>query len=245
MIHMRLLGEFKRPWNDAQEIKLIQSDDATKVWHPTTKDFEAVAKVDGGSSPHTYTIKNVREMLSRIISVPDESILILSIITHATRGLIGLSGSVSLTGQVMIAGGDGPYLNAGGIDQYIVDRGGVLNDWSSGKKDTEGRKLRDLARKKFHSNAVIIVYGCNSGKTALDNLLLRCLARTFNVTVFGFGKYIKYHPFYAGGAIISRTKTALASGPFDDVTALAKPGVGHLQPDIPFVQKPTPEKLFE
>ena len=246
MIHMRLLADFPRPWNDTQEIKLIrQRDDTSKIWHPTIRDFEAVAKADSGGSPHTYKIKNVKEMLTRIVSAPDENILALSIITHATRGLIGLSGSVSADGHVTIGGGDGPTLNARGIDQYVVDKGGVLNNWSTGSKETEGRKLRDLARKKFHPNAMIIVYGCNSGKTALDYLILQCVARTFNVMVFGFGKYIKYHPSYGGGVIGDRARTALAAGPFDDVDKQAKPGVGHLRPDIPFVPKPTPDRLYE
>lgn len=241
MLHVRLLANFPRPWSDAQEIKLIKdqddANDKSKIWHPTIKDFQAVAAADDGKSSHTHIVSTVKDMLTRINSKPDASILVLSIITHATEGLVGLSGSVDTNGMVRIGGDDGPSIDARGLDGYIVDRGGVLNDWSKGK-GTTGRKLRDIARSKFHENAAIIVYGCNTGRSALSYNLLRCISKTFNVTSFGFRSYIKYHPRFKDGRITDRTRTALAAGPWDDVWARAKPGVGHLAPDIPFVPKP-------
>lgn len=231
-IHMRLIADFPSPWgNTAQELKVLESGN----WHPTTVDFRAVAMADGGKSPHTYTIRTVHDMLDSINSVPDDSILALSIITHATEGLIGISGKVEATGAVHLQSRDNS-LESPGIDQSIVDKGGLLNNQAMGS-DTPERRLRNKARKKLHDNAVMIIYGCNSGNSTMNYNLLRWISRTFNVTVYGFKRYIMYTPEIERG-VWNRTLTTLASSPGDRSYPPPKRGVGHLVPEVQLMKVP-------
>jgi hypothetical protein len=183
-----VIGSFKNPFNSlGDEIKAMKEN----RWSPSTDDFSAVAG-------RSLTVDSYLGLLTVILADGDRetqagSIKRINIFTHANKDMIALSGRISAGGvlaQVFL--NVDSSLSVDTLDK--LNQEGVTFSVPSKSKQLAAKKFTlDDVKKRFATDAVIVVYACHSG---LDGVFVQYLADTFQVKVRGFSDVIGYFPKY-------------------------------------------------
>ncbi|MGB7292650.1 MAG: hypothetical protein WBD99_10800 [Thermodesulfobacteriota bacterium] len=182
-------GTFGTAAGDLAEIQT--SNTSGSHWSPTSDYFRIVAR-----TPHQhkkgiteiFEVETLGEMLGAMLTDANgnarkkHSVRRFNIFAHGNPGLIGLSGTVSATGDVTLGTSSEPSdpLKRHRIDTSVIN---FLNE--------SGKALRDQAREKFLPNAEIALILCNGG-VGPGMLLALDLAKTFHVTVQAYEEEIFY-----------------------------------------------------
>jgi hypothetical protein len=211
-VEVTVVGDFPRPkaWGvmgskagDAAEIPLMKA----RTWHPTTKDFLAVANVPntGLKKPlnEVILISNFGELLGAILKLdskgdptrPLRSIKRLNIISHGIAqggkfALYGMGGTIDDNGACRIYKSvpeDPKNPNApmgGGLDESVLE-------WLDGT----GMGIRDDCRARFRDDGEIGLILCNSAGIPLgpaSQMLMGQVRTSFNVKTRGYSDEIYY-----------------------------------------------------
>jgi hypothetical protein len=184
-VELILRAEFESKWpNEAAEVDAMVGE----FWEPATKDFDAVAEAGKVGNSRIFAVADVRTLLGVIQGEKSKSVERVNIITHANPDLLALGGTVSTSGDVRlkISGGFSAPLD-GGID---------FNALAGLRSPSFKATLDDVVDRFTGKSAEMVIIACNSGGTAVGDLLLKDIAKTFQVTVKGFAVSVQYCPKY-------------------------------------------------
>jgi hypothetical protein len=188
---LSVYGTFENQWKRVDDEVTAMAKDR---WEPTSDDFAAVA---GKSSVRVDSWKG---LLQVILTQGDAesgpgSISRINIFTHANSNLIALSGNV----RPGNAGADVTLTVSSAISEETLDqlnRGITISVVSKDKKLASRKFVMDDVRKRFTSDAVIVIYACHG---AVDTAFVQRIADTFQVKVRAFRDVIGYFPSYEEG----------------------------------------------
>lgn len=150
---------YANPYTTAQEEVAASS---RSEWYPSSVDFKATADASGGGS----AVTNMQDVLKFIGSKDDGSITELGIIGHANANYFAFGGTI--TKRTDPIGANVTFNRA-----MLMDPSGL---------DANSEKIKEI-KKKFAPNAKLVLYGCHAG---LDDSLMKKLATTFGICVYGF-----------------------------------------------------------
>jgi hypothetical protein len=241
-VEVTAVGDFPRPkaWGvmgskagDAAEIPLMKA----KTWHPTTKDFLAVANVPntGLKKPLTEVIliTNFGELLGAILKLnsqgdptrPLRSIKRLNIISHGISqagkfALYGMGGTIDDDGTCRIHASvpeSSSNPNApmgGGLDASVLE-------WLDGT----GLGIREECRARFRDDGEIGLILCNSAGIPwgfASQMLMGEVAKSFNVKTRGYKDEIYYPSEFDEKTmrILRRDYTRIGKGDIDEKAGL-------------------------
>ena len=172
-----VIGDFPNLWKNVQiEIAQIQAGQ----WSPTVDDFEAVS---GSRKP--VVCASFLQLLGLLSKKRIGSVGRINIITHASKTCIAFEGTVEArTGNTTLKTSTGLTPESLARIQNLP----WFQPVGSRKKITVPQALRRLAK-----GAQLYLYACNSAGGD-NSRLMQLVADTFQMTVFGFKKYLKYEP---------------------------------------------------
>jgi len=184
---INIIGTFE--WKNSREEAAIlreieEGKSIATVWNPSTDDFDLVAR--HGKNGTTIRINSLLQLLGVIIQTG--SISRINVFTHASRAFVAFQGYL-VRGDVLMDTKTAMSLD--NLDTLNSPEGFFLI--RGGKK--QKFFLQDV-RKRFTTNAVIVLYACHSG---VDLDFLNTIQDTFQVTVIGFKRDIAYKVNVVGG----------------------------------------------
>jgi hypothetical protein len=159
------------PITEQEEVKYLLAGGSQ--WHPQTADYEAIT---GVKSPPTAP-GNLARIIELIGEYRPASIKRLNFWTHADSGSIGITG----------------YLTPGSVwFTNSVDETAIAGFGASGLQFGPNNLSIDDIRKRFASDAIFVLYGCNIGR--YPKTMLTALKDLFQVSVIGFKTENVYCP---------------------------------------------------
>lgn len=204
-IELTLIAQYDNPWSSpGEELQAV----SLHKWHPTINDFEAVANVPNHGRRTLTMVKRLGrfdEFLGAIIKVNEtqvratHSIGRLNLITHASSGLISLSGTVTREGGCDLGRFD--FSNA------LASLGMDSSAMSWLNTTEEGKGYRDAAREKFTEDAEIWIIACNGAVGTSVGVVLD-MSGTFGVKVAAYDDVISYWPV-GNDTAIDRARTSI------------------------------------
>lgn len=197
-----IVGDFPNPWKKIQtEIARIEAG----RWSPTVDDFEAVS---GSRKP--VQCSSFLSFLGLLSQKRIGSVGRINIITHASKTCIAFEGTVEArTGITTLDTSTGLTAESLARIQNIP----WFRPVGSRKRFTVPQALQRLAK-----GAQLYLYACNTAGG--DNLrLLQMLADTFQMTVLGFTKYLKYEPSFTTNPPSINRKAVKKAGSADPAVA--------------------------
>lgn len=220
-VEITIIGKFPYPWPSVKDEVLAM---VKKVWEPSEKDFDDVAKKDTPDPKNIHAADNVNSFIAQILSRPDKSIVCLNVLTHSNAGLIAFGGTInSSTGVVMLD-------PSGGVADPA--NGSLDSDALVGLRKNLPQNLKKIRSKFVDETALMIFYACHSGLGPAADLFLQEIADTFQVVAKGFKQTIAYCPKYKDPPppynITDRTFTDIGSCS----TNPTKHGFKHLTPEM-------------
>ena len=193
LVEVTLVAYYPSPWkNDAEEVAALAQD----RWHPTSKDFYAVAHTPNQGRRNATIVREVNNVNTFFGAIkyedcdakkerPNGSIGRLNLISHGGKGVFSLSGTVRSNGLVFTGRGSENHM----IDEMIDDD---TLEWFN--QDAYGKQCRDEIRAKLNPKAELWLILCNAAGLGPSHNLSRRLAKTFNVTVRAYNKEVWYYP---------------------------------------------------
>lgn len=234
----------------AAEVALLRSPDkAVAHWSPTDRDFKEIVdfevaahnkKFKGMASPVKLT--NLRSFVAAFSPLPDGKVGRVNIVTHGMPGIIGLSGTIDGSSGATYfgpAGTEDPNLDPEPARQLFLTTAERMDDATFWRQQLiygwfnhldKGQQDRNAIKKKLASCAEIHLYACNTSTGGgLASALMKGMANTFNVPVFGFDGPIFYHPTVDRNRITERRITGVGT---DEKDAIAHEALGVLHNDV-------------
>lgn len=192
LVELTLVAYYPTPWkSDAEEVTALDQD----RWHPTSKDFYAVAHTPNQGRHNATIVREVNNIRSLVGAIkfedlhgrrerPNGSIGRLNLISHGgKRGVFGLSGEVRANGNVFCGRG---------LEDHFLDE--VIDEHTLKWFNNEGRGHRDDIRAKLDRGAEFWLFLCSAASVGPCRVLSEKLANTFNVTVRAYNDEVWYYP---------------------------------------------------
>src|SRR6185436_9726860 len=149
--------------------------------------------IPGGTVALAPTFGN---LLGAILSEANGSISRINVFTHANAGMIAFGGHIekkTVTRADVLMN-----INPAGDNLTALDTTSMTNLNQPGTTFTVAKPINKQTsftvadvRKKFATDAVLVLYACHSGQSAT---FLKSVAVFFQVKVIGFSKEIGYYP---------------------------------------------------